>query len=206
MAANLDSMDLLTRLQTRGPESLTDAELVAVTLAVPVGMVADMVRDSGDVAVQPRARRGAIKFTARMTALKEYAKRTGNMDPRPVISGALAAAGVIPASVREAKKEHFMLLCLNARRQLIHLDTVSIGTLSASLVHPREVYSPAILHNAAAVVCLHNHPSGDPSPSAEDREATRRLQRAGELLGIPLADHVIVCASGFFSFREAGLL
>lgn len=206
MAANLDSTDLLMRLQTRGPESLTDTELVAVTLAVPVGMVADMVRDSGDVAVQPRSGRGAVKFTARMTALKEYAKRTGNMDPRPVISNARAAAGAIPASVREAKKEHFMLLCLNARRQLIHLETVSIGTLSASLVHPREVYSPAILHNAAAVVCLHNHPSGDPSPSAEDREATRRLQRAGELLGIPLADHIIVSASSFFSFREAGLL
>ncbi|MDE2509774.1 MAG: DNA repair protein RadC, partial [Elusimicrobia bacterium] len=105
-----------------------------------------------------------------------------------------------------AKKEHFLILCLNARRQLIHLETVSIGTLSASLVHPRECFSPAIQHAAAAVVCVHNHPSGDPTPSSEDRDVTRRLQRAGELLGIPLADHVVVSASGFFSFREHGLI
>ena len=90
--------------------------------------------------------------------------------------------------------------------KLATLDTVSIGTLSASLVHPREVFSPAIAHAAAAIVAVHNHPSGYPTPSSEDRDVTRRLQRAGELLGIPLADHVVVSAAGFFSFREHGLL
>lgn len=190
---------LFSRLQARGPEALTDAELVAVTLAVPVEKAADMVRD---VSVPAAAGRDA----ARMSALNEYAKRMRNTDPRPVIDSARAVAGIIPASVREAKKEHFLILCLNARRQLIHLETVSIGTLSASLVHPRECFSPAIIHAAAAVVCVHNHPSGDPAPSSEDRDVTRRLQRAGELLGIPLADHVVVSASGFFSFREHGIL
>ena len=190
---------LLSRLQARGPEALTDAELVAVMLAVPVEKAADMVRD---VSAPASAGRDA----ARMSALNEYAKRMRNTDPRPVIDSARAVAGIIPASVREAKKEHFLILCLNARRQLIHLETVSIGTLSASLVHPREVYSPAIQHAAAAVVAVHNHPSGDPTPSSEDRDVTRRLQRAGELLGIPLADHVVVSASGFFSFREHGIL
>ena len=201
-----DSGDLLARLRSRGPGSLTDAELLAIALAVPVGMAADMVRDSGGPATTPTTGRGAAKFAARMAALNEYAKRTRDTDPRPVIDSARAVAGTIPASVRGAKKEHFMLLCLNARRQLIHLETVSIGTLSASLVHPREIYSPAIIHSAAAVVAVHNHPSGDPTPSAEDRDVTRRLQRAGELLGVPLADHVIVSESGFFSFREHGLL
>jgi DNA repair protein RadC len=86
------------------------------------------------------------------------------------------------------------------------VETVSVGTLSSSLVHPREVFTPAISRGAAAVVAVHNHPSGDSSPSAEDREATRRLQRAGEVLGIPLADHVIVSESSFFSFRESGIL
>ncbi len=190
---------LLSRLQVRGPEALTDAELVAVTLAVPVEKAADMVRD---VSAPTLAGRDA----ARMSALNEYARRMRNTDPRPVIDSARAVAGIIPASVREAKKEHFLILCLNARRQLIHQETVSIGTLSASLVHPRECFSPAILHAAAAVVCVHNHPSGDPTPSSEDRDVTRRLQRAGELLGIPLADHVVVSASGFFSFREHGIL
>lgn len=191
--------DLLARLRTRGPEALTDAELVAVALAVPVEKAADMVRD---VAASTAVGRHA----PRMSALNEYAKRMRNADPRPVIDSARAVAGIIPASVREAKKEHFLILCLNARRQLIHMETVSIGTLSASLVHPREVFSPAIAHAAAAVVAVHNHPSGDSTPSSEDRDVTRRLQRAGELLGIPLADHVVVSAAGFFSFREHGIL
>ena len=191
---------LLSRLQARGPEALSDAELVAVVLAVPVEKAADMVRD---VSAPPTA---AGRNASRMSALTEYAKRMRNTDPRPVIDSARAVAGIIPASVREAKKEHFVVLCLNARRQLTHQETVSIGTLSASLVHPREVFSPAISAAAAAVVVIHNHPSGDPTPSAEDRDVTRRLQRAGELLGIPLADHVVVSATGFFSFREHGLL
>lgn len=206
MSENIDSVDLLARLQKRGPEALTDAELLAVVLVVPVGKVAGMVRDASDTTTQPLAGRGAVKFGTRVAALNEYSKRSHNTDPRPVIDGARAVAGIIPAGIREAKKEHFLILCLNARRQLVHQETVSIGTLSASLVHPREIYSPAIIHSAAAVVAVHNHPSGDPSPSAEDREATRRLQRAGELLGIPLADHVIVSESSFFGFREHGLL
>jgi len=180
------------KLARRGPEALTDAELVAVILGVNASRAALIVQESSG-----RGREGA---------LEEYAKRRRAFDPRPVVDGARAAAGLVPAEVRCARKEHFLVLCLNARRQLLRIETVSVGTLSASLVHPREVFSPAISHGAAAVVAVHNHPSGDPSPSAEDREATRRLQRAGELLGIPLADHVIVSESSFFSFRESGLL
>ena len=191
---------LLSRLQARGPEALSDAELVAVVLAVPVEKAADMVRD---VSAPPTA---AGRNASRMSALTEYAKRMRNTDPRPVIDSARAVAGIVPASGREANKEHFLILCLNARRQLTHLSTVSIGTLSASLVHPRECFFPAIEHSAAAIIAVHNHPSGDPTPSAEDRDVTRRLQRAGELLGIVLADHVVVSAMGFFSFREHGLL
>ena len=103
--------------------------------------------------------------------------------------------------MRSARKEHFLVLCLNARRQLLRVETVSVGTLSASLVHPREVFAPAISHGAAAVVAVHNHPSGDPSPSAEDREATRRLSRAGELLAFR-SPNVIVSETSFFSFGK----
>jgi DNA repair protein RadC len=203
-SADIDSKNLLSRIQSRGPESLTDAELLAFALSVPVGKAADIVRDGP--ATLPSVGRGAAKFAARMAALNEYVKRNRGTDPRPVIDSARAVAGIVPAAVRTARKEHFLILCLNARRQLVHLETVSIGTLSASLVHPRECYTPAIAHAAAAVVAVHNHPSGDPSPSTEDRDVTRRLQRAGELLGIPLADHVIVSESGYFSFREHGIL
>ncbi|MEK7382178.1 MAG: DNA repair protein RadC, partial [Elusimicrobiota bacterium] len=140
-----------------------------------------------------------------LAAAAEISRRA-RPDSRPVVDSARAAAGLVPAAVRTARKEHFLVFCLNARRQLVHSETVSVGTLSASLVPPREVFSPAIAHAAAAVVAVHNHPSGDPAPSAEDREVTRRLQRAGELLGIPLADHLVVCDGGWFSFREQGLL
>lgn len=180
------------KLARRGPEALTDAELVRVILGVEEARAAAIVREGG--------RRG------REAALEEYVRRRRAFDPRPVVDGSRAAAGLVPAEVRCARKEHFLVLSLNARRQLLRLETVSVGTLSASLVHPREVFSPAIASGAAAVVVVHNHPSGDPSPSAEDREATRRLQRAGELLGIPLADHVIVSEPAYFSFRDSGLL
>ncbi len=180
------------KLARRGPEALTDAELVSVILGVNSVRATSIVKEG--------VHRG------RAFALEEYAKRRSAFDPRPVVAGARAAAGLITADIRCARKEHFLVLCLNARRQLLRLETVSIGTLSASLVHPREVFSPAISNGAAAIVAVHNHPSGDTSPSAEDREATHRLQRAGELLGIPLADHVIVSEASFFSFRESGLI
>lgn len=185
--------EIKEKLERRGPEGLTDAELAAVILGVSITKAESIVKD-------------APATHSREGCLEEYARRRRSFDPRPIVDGARAAAGLVPADVRTAKKEHFLVLCLNARRQLLKQEVVSIGTLSASLVHPREVFSAAITAGAAAVVAIHNHPSGDTSPSAEDRDATRRLQRAGELLGIPLADHVIVSESSFFSFRESGLL
>ena len=101
-------------------------------------------------------------------------------------------------------RESFHVLLLDGRHRLISSEEVSVGTLTASLVHPREVFRDAIRNAAAAIVLVHNHPSGDPSPSAEDRSVTSRLRTAGEVLGIRVVDHVIVAAAGYFSFREAG--
>lgn len=123
----------------------------------------------------------------------------------PIVSCGSEAAKELE-NIKAADREHFVVLCLSARRRVIARETVSIGTLSASLVHPREVFKPAIMANAAAIIIAHNHPSGDFSPSAEDREATKRIMRAGEILGIPLLDHVIVSTAGYFSFREGGIL
>jgi len=103
-------------------------------------------------------------------------------------------------------KEHVVALYLNARHQELVFETVSIGTLTASLIHPREVFGPALRCSAASVLVAHNHPSGDATPSPEDCDITRRLVRAGELLGVPLLDHLIIAAEGYFSFRERGLL
>jgi DNA repair protein RadC len=105
-----------------------------------------------------------------------------------------------------AKREHFVVLLLNARHEVEGIETVSIGSLNASIVHPREVFLPAVLHSAASVILVHNHPSGDPEPSEEDLTITRRLVQVGDLVGIGVLDHVIVASRGHLSFRSRGLL
>jgi DNA repair protein RadC len=105
-----------------------------------------------------------------------------------------------------ASKEYFVSLHLNSKNQLIRDVLISIGSLSTSVVHPREVYAPAVRDSSAALIFLHNHPSGDPSPSREDRECTQRLQRAGKILGIRVLDHIVLGHTDYFSFADAGLL
>ena len=106
--------------------------------------------------------------------------------------------------VRDLEVERFHVFCLDARHRLKRCDVVSIGTLTASLVHPREVFRIAVRESAAAILLAHNHPSGDPTPSVEDAAVTRRLSDAGRLVGVRVLDHVIVAGGGFYSFREAG--
>ncbi len=107
--------------------------------------------------------------------------------------------------IKEAR-EHFVVLILNARHECLGYEVVSIGSLNASIVHPREVFLPAILHSAASVVLVHNHPSGDPEPSEEDLSITRRLVQVGELVGIGVLDHVIVAERGVVSLRARQML
>lgn len=102
-------------------------------------------------------------------------------------------------------KEHFITLHLDGKNRILCIDLVSSGSLSQAIVHPRECFKTALLSSAAAIILLHNHPSGDPAPSREDREITRRLKEVGELLGIRVLDHIIV-GSSYFSFVEMGLL
>lgn len=104
------------------------------------------------------------------------------------------------------KKECFIMLGLDGRRRIIHHEVVSIGTLTATLVHPREVFKPAIVNNCSSIVVAHNHPSGDPNPSHEDRLLTERLCQAGKLLGINLDDHLVIGKGCFVSLRQLGLL
>ncbi|MFA5809678.1 MAG: DNA repair protein RadC [Thermoleophilia bacterium] len=106
------------------------------------------------------------------------------------------------ASIRFEEKEHFLTLYLNARNVMIHKETVSIGSLNANIVHPREVFRPAIARAAAALILIHNHPSGDVTPSQEDLNLTARLVDAGRLLGIEVLDHVIVSSRSYLSFRS----
>lgn len=118
------------------------------------------------------------------------------------------AAGVsaILHDIKNARQEHFVSLTLDGSRKLIQKRTIFVGTLNKSLIHPREIFADAISDRAASLVVAHNHPSGNPSPSAEDIAITGRLKACGELLGIAVDDHVIVSKNGFFSFRENGLV
>jgi len=102
-------------------------------------------------------------------------------------------------------KESFVTLHLDGKNKIVCIDQVSVGSLNQSIVHPREVFKTALLSSAAAIILLHNHPSGDPAPSREDREITRRLKEAGELLGIKVLDHIII-GETYLSFVEMGLL
>jgi len=105
-----------------------------------------------------------------------------------------------------ASKEHFFSLHLNSKNQLMREVLVSIGSLNTSIVHPREVFAPAVRDSTAALIFLHNHPSGDPAPSREDRDCTQRLIHAGQILGIRVLDHIVLGYDDYYSFADAGLL
>ena len=110
-----------------------------------------------------------------------------------------------PRIAREYR-EHFVAVLLSTRNAVIGIETISVGSLNASIVHPREVFKPAIIHSASAIALAHNHPSGDVTPSEEDLAITRRLKEAGHLLGIELLDHVVVARRSFASLKERKLL
>lgn len=110
------------------------------------------------------------------------------------------------SDIRDSKKEHFVAFYLNTQNHLIERQIISIGTLNASLVHPREVFEPAVAFHAASVIVAHNHPSGSMEASPEDIDVTKRLVEAGKILGIALVDHIIVTKGGFVSFQREGII
>ena len=106
----------------------------------------------------------------------------------------------------QEQKEHFAILLLNTKNHILGLKDISIGNLSSSVVHPREVFETAILHHSAAIILLHNHPSGDPTPSKEDIAVTHRLMKASNIMDIPILDHIILGNGRFVSMKEKDLL
>jgi len=122
----------------------------------------------------------------------------------PVIVNSPSDVSMQLNDIKSASKEHFVAFLLNARNHLLRRETVSIGTLSTSLVHPREVFEPAIRYKSASVIVAHNHPSGDPTPSDADIRITTQLVKAGEILGIEILDHVIVSKQTFLSMKAEG--
>ncbi len=124
-----------------------------------------------------------------------------------VIRGSATARDIVAPMFAGLDREQCVMLALDAKHKVIGSNVVSVGSLSASVVHPREVFKPAILMNAAALVIAHNHPSGSVEPSPEDHALTHRLVKAGECLGIPLLDHLVLGDEGaFFSFADHGVM
>ena len=108
-------------------------------------------------------------------------------------------------NIKEEAQEVFGILILNTKNKIVAAHEVSRGTLNSSMVHPREIFKPAVLHNAAGIICFHNHPSGDTEPSKEDIEVTKRLVKAGKIMGIVVMDHIIV-GDGYTSLRDIGVM
>ena len=126
---------------------------------------------------------------------------TGTAEP---IRDSITAVQLFRPCFEGLDREHFLVCGLDAKHRVIGINVVSIGSLSLSIVHPREVFKPLIVMNAAAWLASHNHPSGDATPSQEDRLLTKRLREAGDLLGITLLDHVILGEARHFSFADEG--
>jgi DNA repair protein RadC len=210
------------RLQEFGADRLSAVELRAIVIGRgvagrPVLMIAqELMGRFGTVEAISEAtieELGKVKGigTAKAAQLKAafaLAKRRElKPDKRKVnIGNPQTVADTIRPAIQDRKKEHFQALLLDTRNTVIDNVSVTIGTLNASLVHPREVFKDAIKQSAASVIIAHNHPSGNPEPSEEDIKLTKRLVEAGRLLGIEVLDHIIIVDGGYFSFKERGLM
>ena len=123
-----------------------------------------------------------------------------------IIKSSKDASVVLKDNLRGLCKEHFQILMLNTKNHLLGVETVSIGSLNSSIVHPRELFKTAIKKSAAAIILAHNHPSGDATPSGEDIEVTKRIKNAGNILGIDVLDHIIIGENCYYSFKEEKIL
>ena len=122
------------------------------------------------------------------------------------IHSPIDAVIILQPMLEDCDREKFIALLLDTKNHVVAANTVSIGTVNASLVHPREIFKVALLCNASAVILAHNHPSGNPTPSSEDIDITNRLKKAGEILGIEVLDHIIIGDNTWTSFKEKGLI
>ena len=222
------------RLSGLGPRALSPRELLAILIETgspaaggrparsALDLAGDLLRhfaaDEGGASLRrvmiaslPEICRvpgiGPAKATKILAALELGSRAAREARPdRERVRGAGDVYQRMRLAMRDLAHEEFHVLLLNTQNEVLRDLQVTRGTLDASLVHPREVFRPAIAEAAASVILVHNHPSGDPTPSAEDRSVTRQLRAAGELVGIEVLDHVVVGEGRYVSFAEAGLL
>lgn len=217
------------RLERLGPGALSDAELLAMLLRSGtrghdvMTLAARLLADAGSLVALTRwnesdFRRakgiGPVK-TAQLRAVFEVATRVLRQatETTPLINSARLAADYLRPIAQSLSVEKFWVLCLNRKNRLIRCSEVTSGTATSALAHPREVFREALRVSATAIIAAHNHPSGDPTPSAADVQVTRQLREAARTIDIALLDHVIVGSAaadpalrGYYSFRESGVL
>jgi len=218
MAAELRPRE---RLAAHGVQSLSDAELLAILLRSGTVTVTAI-----DLANQILSRFGGLRGlaeagieelqavkgvgpakSAEVRAAFELGRRAACRpgEWQPTVRTPEEAAGLVMEEMRYFDREHFWALVLNTKNRVLAVEKVSVGTLNSSGVHPRELFKNAIRRSAAAVILIHNHPSGDPTPSPQDVELTQRLFEAGEIVGIRVLDHIVIGDNKFTSLKLEGL-
>ncbi|MBD7935678.1 MULTISPECIES: RadC family protein [Cytobacillus] len=210
------------RLMQSGPESLSNHELIAILLRTgtkdeSVLQLSNrlltkfdglrLLKDASLSEITEVKGIGQAKAIQIMAAV-EIGRRMTNLtfDERYSIRSPEDAANYVMNEMRFLSQEHFVCLYLNTKNQVLSKQTIFIGSLNASIVHPREVYKEAFRQSAASIICLHNHPSGDPTPSREDIDVTKRLTECGKIIGIDILDHIIIGEKKFVSLKEKGYI
>lgn len=205
-----------------GAGALSNAELIAVILRT-----GNMQESAVHLAERLISRSGGLRYLPDLTieelqtfkgigpakavqikAALELGRRVSasSYDHETVITSPRHVADLFMEELRYRKKEYFKLLLLNTKNRVISREEISVGSLNASIVHPREAFIAPLKKSAASVILVHNHPSGDPTPSQEDLAVTRRLVESGKLLGIEVRDHIIIGDGCYLSFKEKGLI
>jgi DNA repair protein RadC len=210
------------KLARAGVSALGDNELVAVLLGTgtsqrdALAVAQDVLHVSGGVGGLPQLALDDLlgvsgigrPRAARLLAAVELGRRamTHQRDERPQFATPAALGQHLLALHGGHREERFGVVLMDSKYRLIRAEVVSIGTVDASIAHPRDIFRAAAIASAFCVALFHNHPSGDPTPSRDDADLTLRMRAAGEVMGIPVVDHVILGAGRWFSFRDAGML
>ena len=209
------------RMQKFGPEVLSSQELLALILGKGVKGESVMVtaqrlfstfgnvRKISEASLEELSGVKGIGLAkaSQIKATFELSKRSKEeVSKKNKVQTAKDVARLVSPELKDKKKEHFLILSLDSRNNLIKISNVSIGTINANLVHPREVFKEAIQSMAASIILVHNHPSGDPEPSEDDLGITKRLVEAGKIIGIDISDHIIIAQDEVFSFKEKKLI
>lgn len=208
------------RLQRKGPGALGNSELLAILLGS--GMPGKNVLEVAEHLLRKFGSKGLFEASfdelrqvpgigkvkaGQLLAAFELGKRILlGQDEDAVTIESPEDVYQLSKRIHKAKKEHFLAYLLNARNVVVAEEQISVGTLTMAVVHPREVFEPAVRHSAAGIILVHNHPSGDAEPGDDDRALTKRLVEAGRLMGIEILDHVIVTWNGYTSLKALGLI